>query len=204
MELLIVSVLFFGLLTLVSVFVVRGKRLAVKTESFASVQREAIKLARAIGEDFNRATDKQHNYNNDTVMFLSSKPVDQATEPVLEFDAATGQVLWKQWVAYYLHEPEKVVKRFNKPLPTPVSDPLFATGAWDMTEFPTLALSPNEGRAMAKGITEFAVSRALGPNMWEFRIVAEGEVPLGNMSKEDKKVRVEIETGVRLGVKEIP
>lgn len=198
-ELLVIAGLFFGLLSLVALFMVRSKRYAVRTEVLSRVQQEAVKLSRKLSEDVNRGTISgiTSMWSSDGVVFLSSKPVDATTEPALEFDPSTGQVVWKQWVAYHRDSDSKEVRRFSKPLPTPVSDSRIATDIWDLSELP--GLPKNTGKIVATNIVEFFPTGRDTDNTMEWKIKASGELPLGNLSQAEKIVEVEIFTMIRMG-----
>ena len=96
-ELLIVSVLFFSLLSLATMFMMRGKRVSVKTETLCRVQNEAVKLTRKLTQDLNRGTmkDGTGQYDLDGLIFLSSRPVDPDAEAEMTFDNTTGKIVWK-------------------------------------------------------------------------------------------------------------
>ena len=197
LEMVIVSGLFFGLLALVSAFVVKGKRIAVRTETLASVQHEATKLVRALSQDLGRGTMETPKWSVGSLIFLSSKPVDRSAEPELEFDASSGKVLWKSWVGYHLDPADGKVRRFVSPLATPVAEPIDAPNEWDLTDLPGLDLST--GRIVAKQIIEFVPEGAPSADYIRYRVRARGEVPLGNLSAVEKTVEVELSTTVRLG-----
>lgn len=191
--------LFFGLLSLVAMFMVRSKRYAVRTEVLSNVQQEAVKLSRKLAEDVNRGTVSgiTSMWSSDAVVFLSSKPVDADTEPALEFNQSTGQVVWKQWVAYYRDPSTNIVRRFSKPLATPVSDSVAAQGIWDLSELP--GLPPNTGKVVATNIAEFHPTGRETANTMEWKITASDELPLGNLTAEEKLVEVEMYTMIRMG-----
>lgn len=199
-ELLIVATLFFGLLSLVTMFMVRGKRMSVRTETLSQVQNEAVKLTRKLAEDLNRGTlggGVSGEWGNGSLIFLSSKPLDSSLGPVLEFDTASGAVVWKQWVAYYLDPTKSEVRRFSQPLPTPVSDPLLATGGWVLADLPGLPSS--NGTVVALGIVEFFPTGRTLDDAMEFSVKARGEVPLGNIGEAEKIVEVAMSTMIRMG-----
>ena len=198
-ELLIVSILFFSLMSLVTMFMVRGKRMSVRTDTLCRVQNEAIKLTRKLTEDLNRGTiwgGLTGQWQNGGLIFLSSKPLDSSTGPALEFDPK-GRIVWKQWVAYYRDPSTNEVRRFSKPLPSEVSDPALAAGSWMLPDLP--GLPPSEGHTVAVGIVEFYPTGRDLEDAMEFLVKGQAEVPLGNLKQAEKLVEVEISTMIRLG-----
>ena len=125
-------------------FMVRGKRVSVKTETLCRVQNEAVKLTRKLTQDLNRGTmkDGTGQYDLNGLIFLSSRPVDPDTEPEIAFDNTTGKIVWKQWVAYYRDPTGNQVRRFAKPLTPYVSRPIDASGSWVLTDLPGLPPFP--------------------------------------------------------------
>ena len=198
-ELLIVSVLFFSRLSLATMFMMRGKRVSVKTETLCRVQNEAVKLTRKLTQDLNRGTmkDGTGQYDLNGLIFLSSRPVDPDTEAEIAFDTTTGKIVWKQWVAYYRDPTVNQVRRFSKPLTPYVSRPIEATGSWVLPDLP--GLPPKEGLTVAEDITEFFPTGRMTDTAMEFTIRAQREVPLGNMTDKEKLVEVEISTMIRMG-----
>jgi hypothetical protein len=196
-EVLIVAVLFFGLLSLVASFLVKGKRLAVRTESLSSVQQEAVKLTRALAQDLNRGTQIDMRWASGALVFLSSKAVDPTSEPELEFEAGTGRVVWKQWVGYYLDPASMEVRRFTQALASPSSDPFSITGGLLETDLPGLPSS--QGRVVARQILDFVPTGRVAENLMEFRVRAQGQVPLGNLTDQEKIIEVELSTMIRMG-----
>lgn len=198
-ELLIVSVLFFSLLSLATMFMVRGKGISVKTETLCRVQNEAVKLTRKLTQDLNRGTmkDATGQYDPNALIFLSSRPVDTTTEPEIEFDNSTGKIVWKQWVAYYRDPDTNQVRRFSKPLSPYVSRPIDASGSWLLADLP--GLPPASGQTVAEDITEFFPTGRMTNTAMEFTIRAQREVPLGNMGADEKLVEVEMSTMIRMG-----
>lgn len=194
-ELLIVCTLFFGLMTLVAMFLVRGKRLAVKTEVLGRVQHQASVLARKLSRDLNRGTRTEWEWADGSLIFLSSAPVN-SSDPPIEFEAGTGRILWKKWVAYYLNPDTNQVLKYESPLETPTADPATAPRVWLTEDLP--GLPPSQGRPVAREILSFFPSRPAGPNLIMFEIRAFGEVPLGNMGEAQKRVEVGISTLVRV------
>lgn len=195
-ELLIVATLFFALLALVSSFMVKGKGLAVRTETLATVQREAQKLVRALATDLGRGTMSVPQWESGALIFLSSKSMNDS-EPELEFSDTDGRVVWKSWVAYYLDPDTKTVRRFQTALPTYVTEPADAQLVWTLPDLPTLDQST--GKIMANGIIDFVPTGNPSPDHVLYTVRAEGTVPLGNLSEAEKKIEVEISTVVRLG-----
>ncbi len=196
MEVLIVAVLLFSLLSLVTNFLVKGKRMTVKTEALSSLQREATKLSRALGRDLARACGDRYQWGTEGIIFLSTKSTDSA-QPTLEFDSATGMVLWKKWVAYSLDSETQTVRRYTQDLAGPTPDQFAPPSAWDLADLAGLPV--NEGKTVANNILEFVPTGKADSQSMEFRIVAVGRVPLGNMAEKDKELRVEIKTMLRLG-----
>lgn len=195
-EVLIVSTLFLGLLILVTTFMVKGKRMATKTESLASLQREVTALSRSLGRDLARATADRFQWGKQGIIFLSSKSAD-SDQPNLEFDTNTGSVKWRQWMAYSLDEKTQTVRRYSQALATPTGDQFAPASAWDLADLSGLPIG--EGKVMGRQILEFIPTGKADSQSLEFRIVAGGEVPLGNLSEQEKEIKVEVKTTLRLG-----
>ena len=106
-------------------------------------------------------------------------------------------VLWKKWVAYSLDSETQTVRRYTQDLAGPTPDQFAPPSAWDLADLAGLPV--NEGKTVANNILEFVPTGKADSQSMEFRIVAVGRVPLGNMAEKDKELRVEIKTMLRLG-----
>lgn len=196
-ETLIVSALFFGLLTLLVAFFMKGNRMAVKTEAMSRVQHEASRLARAVAGDLYQGTWKWSQWSNGNLIVLSSRPND-VSEPALEFKPLTGEVLWKKWVAFVLDPNSGEVRRHEVPLASNTAD--LTTVPLPMLNLPDLpTLPPGGGRVVGRNILEFAPMGSPTSGTIEFRVKAGTEVALGNLSKEEKVVEVALTTTIRVG-----
>ena len=78
-----------------------------------------------------------------------------------------------------------------------MSRPIDATGSWVLTDLP--GLPPKEGLIVAEDIAEFFPTGRMTDTAMEFTIRAQREVPLGNMSDNEKLVEVEFSTMIRMG-----
>jgi hypothetical protein len=194
-EVLVVSVLLFGLLTLLAMFLVRGKKLAVKTETVGRVQHQASVLARKLSRDLYRGTWEGSQWEDGALIFLSSKPVNPI-EPPVDFEPGTGKTMWKKWIAYYLDRNTNEVLRYESPLAAPTADPITAPLAWLLADLPPVT----PGRPMARGISSFVPAGAGGARTIRFSIVAFGDVPLGNLGAAEKRVEVGISTLVQVSM----
>lgn len=196
-ETLIVSALFFGLLTLLVAFFVKGQRMAVKTEAVSRVQHEASRLSRAVASDLYQSTWKWSQWSDGALIVLSSRPGED-DEPALEFQPLTGEVLWKKWVAFVLDPTTGEVRRHEVRLNSETADlSTLPLPVLNLTDLP--ALDPAKGKVVGRDILEFAPMGSHSSGTIEFRVKAGTEVALGNLKPEEKMVEVALSTTIRLG-----
>ncbi len=197
-EVLVVASLFFGLLALVVLFFVRGNRLAVRSEMFGRVQNEAILLTRALSRDLYQSTWEWTQWDDGQLIFLSSRPLsaNAGSEPAVEFESGTGRVIWKKWVAYILDDETGRVLRYEEPMSPPRADLTGVTSPFELADLSDLEQS--QMRVVARQISSFVPEGLVGPNLVRFRVVARGELPLGNLSEDEKVIEVGMVTSIRL------
>lgn len=196
-ETLIVSSLFFGLLTLLVAFFIKGNRMAVKTEAMSRVQHEASRLSRAVASDLYQGTWKWCQWSDGALIVLSSRP-NEDDDPELEFEALTGAVVWKKWVAFVLDPTTGEVRRYEVKLHSETADlSTLPLPALNLTDLP--GLDPSKGKVVGRDILEFAPMGSPSSGTIEFRVKAGTEVALGNLKPEEKAVEIALSTTIRLG-----
>jgi hypothetical protein len=191
-----VVVLMGGLLTLVTMYFVRGQRYAVDTETYSTVQRNTAVVLRKVSSDLYAATSKQLDVSpgEDAIWFLSSRPT-APDQPDLDFNLTTGKIFWRKWVCYYFDAPTERVIRAELALDTPDSE-LLAPPARPLSAgfFQT---SPDvERQPVGRHVQAFRVSRTSSGVFVSVRTHA--EAPLTNSNGQDRQVEVHLSSEVTM------
>jgi prepilin-type N-terminal cleavage/methylation domain-containing protein len=182
------------LLMLVAFFFVRARHFTSDAETYSRVQRQANLSLRRITDDLTSASKTWHQYFGTSVVFLSTEP-NNATDPRLEFDSATGKVLWKKWVCYYYDASQRSIIRSEIPLQTPVSDlttkPLPNVDLVDFESAPA-----QKRRQIARDVKLFDVTGT--GDSFIISVTCEATSPVPGRQQSDKMVEVTVTTEVNL------
>ena len=184
------------LLTLVTLYFVRGQRYATDSETYSTVQRNTAVVLRKITSDLYTATATQMEVSpgEDAIWFLSSRPT-AAGQPELDLNSATGKIYWRKWVCYYYDAASESVMRAEIALDTPDSE-LTALPARPLTQayFQT---SPNVLRQpIGMHVKAFQITRT--PKGVYVAVRTHAEAPLTNTRGQDRRVEVSLASEVTL------
>lgn len=197
LEAVIVFSMMVALMILVTMFFTRGQRYATSTETYASVQRQATVLLGRVTDEMFRGTRQQMlvGADNDEVAFLSFAPNEPNTadDPAVEFDATTGQLVWKKWVVFNYDLPSKQVRRLETPLATQTSDlsgPVSPEGDFAM-------FRANSGwRPIGRDVRRFEIHPSVGGV--SVSVTVGKEMPVSALTAEQKDVFVNVRMEVNL------
>ena len=195
-EAAIVFALMAALMTLVSMYFVRGQRYQADTETYATVQKNSSVVLRKVTSDLYTGTVKEMQVSpaEDAVWFLSSRP-NGPDQPFLQFDAKTGKIVWRKWVCYYYDSVGKALVRAEVPLDPPDSELLMPpTPAVSLAFFQT---SPSVTKQpVGRRVNEFRVGRTTKGVI--VSLSTQAEAPLTNTEANDRLVQVQISSEVTL------
>lgn len=196
LEAALVFSLLLVLMALMAAYLIQGKRYALESESYASVQRNNARLLRTVTNDLYRATKNYLHLEPDgqALWFLSSAPNDDS-EPYLEFQEQTGKIIWKKWVCYYYDPTTSSIIRAEQPLDTPESELLIPPSpSVDLTFFQTSA-SVNK-QPLSRSVSAFTASSS-GQGVL-ISITCREEAPITNSHQEYRQVEVSAATLITL------
>ena len=182
------------LMTLMTMYLVRGKNFAAETETYASVQRSANQLLRRISNDIYHSSAKNNQITTNTVIFLSFAPTD-SSDPELELEADSGLIMWKKWVSYYYEAGQTTLFRAELPLTTPTSDLTTAPGP-SMDAVIVRTQPDVVRRPLATNVTDFNISGT--PKMLKVRLTTQGDSPVASVSDAQRRVSVTVETEISI------
>ena len=194
LELVLVMGLLSLLVVLVAAFFSKAQHYTTDAETYSRVQRQTNIALRRITDEVQSGTSAFQQYRNDLVIFLSSTP-NSPSEPTMEFDNATGQIIWKKWVCFYYDAPNRTIVRVEQPLVTPTSQ---LHTSPDPPVEPDFFTNTNNGvrRIIAKDVEDFFV---LGTtNSYVFRVTCRSISPVPGRLPDDKIVEVSAETEINL------
>lgn len=155
-EVVIFTTILFGLMSILTLFLIKGRHYARQTESYGFSQREATKIIRKASDDLYQGTSKYFNLGANSFYFLSSRPLNN--EAPVEFDLNTGGTLWKSWVCYsYSYDPaEQEVTRSMILLTSPTSN-LTSAPLPNVTLANFIAAQPSDRQAVGRGVHSFSI-----------------------------------------------
>ena len=194
LEALLVMALVGSLLTLVAMYFSRARHYTSDTETYSHVQSEANLALRRLTDAFYKGTVEWDQYYGDSVIFLSSERLTPS-EPELEFDTATGKIVWKKWVCFYYDAANQSIIRAEQPLDSPTSNLLTQ---------PAPAVSPDYFRTepslkrkpIAQDVTSFIIS-GTGVS-YDVTVTCQAKSPVPRKSEDDKIIEVSVSTEVFL------
>lgn len=197
LEAVIVFSLMAGLMTLVTMFFVRGQRYTIATETYATVQRQATAVLGRITDEMYKGARRQMVVGTDNrdVVFLSFSPVDPAgpEEPAVQFESTTGRLVWKKWVAFTYDESSKEVRRVEVPLASPVTD--LAVPVVPEPDLPALRTS-STARPIGRDVSRFEVYPSAGGV--SVSVTVGRLMPVAALSEAQKDVSVNVKMEVNL------
>lgn len=167
----------------------QGIRYVKETDSYAYPQKEGAVLVRKLSEELSNSHERWviPGLGSGSIRFLSAEsPETQAS--TLEFNASSGRIVWKKWVAYVWNPTQQRVTRYEMPLSPTTSD---LTNEPDPgilpDEFPT---QPNlRSRVVGRNIVDFRILPS-GTSQHTLTVTAEKQVPVATRGKIPERVRV--------------
>lgn len=204
-EMTLVLSLVVSLLVLVAVFLTKGQRYAAATHAYAAVQSEANLL-------LNRVTNELYHCSRhhlkvgpsvDEIAALSFAPVkpDAVTEFPVEFEASTGKIFWKKWVAFYYQSSTKQVLRVELPLDAELIDLAQSEANPELYPPPSPTAdfayfrSLGTARPLGSKVESFEVSVAPGGNasLVKVKLTVGDRLPVPGLQEGQKNVSVTTE-----------
>lgn len=193
-ELCLVFAMVGVIMTLVSLYFVRARHYASDTETYSTVQRQANLALRRLTDAFYKGSKEWDQYYGDSVIFLSSEALTPS-EPDLEFDAMTGEIVWKKWVCFY-HDPvSQQIIRAEQPLALPTSNLLTQPEPEVSPEY-FRTESALTRRTVARDVKNFQVVGT--GTSYEVTVTCEAFSPVPGKSEEEKRVEVTVTTEIFL------
>lgn len=195
----IVLSLLMVLMTLLAVYLARGRRISAETETYASVHDQASVLLRRISDELFRAS---HHYFDPTdgsgVTMLSYGPVSRPAdpdEPFIEFEPINGKILWKKWVCFFL-DGEGTIMRVEEKLASPDSEllvkPLPDVDTSYFRSLPMSSLQP-----ISRKVKSFQVSLSSERTV-TISVTTLAKTPVATAQESDKEVEIQVSTEVNL------
>lgn len=182
-----------GLMTLVALYFVRGRRYTAQTETYAGVQRTANQIVRRVTDDLYRGSTLQSQTNSNSVLFLSFMPEDPS-KPYLVLDP-TGKILWQKWVGYYHDPARQAVIRTVTPLDTPTSDVMISPEpAIGLADLATVA-GPHQPFGEGS-VRDFSVHST--GKRFVVSLTAQSAAPVSGLNDTDRQVSVTVTAEVSL------
>lgn len=186
----LVMTLTLTLMTLMSLYFVRGQRYAAETEAYSSVQRAANNLLRQMTDDIRRSAEEIH-VSSGCVIFLSFAPIaEEEPGTGLQLEPGTGKILWKKWIGYYHDAAQETLFRAEDPLDDQLTDPSTAPEV-DPVLFRT---APEISRRALPGKVRAFSASGSGPRLIKLRLTTRGRSPISGASEAQREIEVTVAT----------
>ena len=194
LETVLVMSILSGLMLLVTIFFSRARHYTSETETYSRVQRQANICIRKLADAFYSASRKYTQYYGNSVIFLSSDPV-QSTDPRLEFDPLTGKIMWKKWMLFAHDAAKEEVYSEQVPLDSPTAELLnLPAPDVDLPYFASNALATR--RIVARNVKDFNV-QGTGVS-FIVTVTCEDSAPVPGRTDNDKIVEVSVTSEISL------
>ncbi len=194
LELVIVFSLLSTLLALVAMYFVRGQHYTMDTESYSSLQREAILTIRRMREQLTRSTERHigvDEVDQSFVYFLSFRS-DNPNDPYIEFGGPESQVIWKKWVCFFHDAEQEEALQADIPLATPT----FSLLTKPLPDVSLSSFQAAQQKTLGRQIRSLTFHTA--ENVILISLSAVGESPVPGRTAEDKVLEIHLNSKVTL------
>lgn len=189
LELMVGMAVLVSFLSMTYFTLAQGVRYVKETDSYAYPQKEGAVLVRKISEELANSHERWviPGLSSGSIRFLSAEnPETQVS--TLDFNASSGSIIWKKWVAFVWNPTLQAVTRCELPLSPTTSDLTTEPDPGYLPdEFPTL---PNvRKRVVARNIVDFRIVPS-GTGQHTLTVTSEKQVPVASRGNKPERVRV--------------
>lgn len=185
------------LMTILGVYLTKGQRFSLETDSYATAHNHASVVLRRVSDELFRASHRYLHTDGSGVTMLSYGQVSSGDpdEPFIEFEPINGKILWKKWVGFFLDASGKIM-RAQERLMSPDSEllvkPLPDIDTAYFRSLPVASLQP-----ISRQVKKFEVAPSSERTV-TITITTWAKTPVATMRDSDKDVEITVTTEVNL------